>query len=235
MIHESTEHASKNLPISNSESPYNAYYLRGCSVVARSPSYASCLAKIGQLNQGFPMSYCEECNVAIRKGDCDAVGMRQQETLAGVALFFQPSQSYRNKQITNLTPEEELPVSLTDNRHVKPYISSDPRAANCEGRHSDYIPKFKGQTAATQENAKRPNPTRSGDTSSAAIEVDGYAAAINAAMRELDNAPPVTKPAPPPPVTKPAAPTVRPAMMENESPLQYARRIAALRQQLQTV
>ena len=80
----STE-VDKNYPPEQSASPYNAYYLRGCPIVERSPAYASCLYKVSELEAGRPVATASECNEAIQCGRCQAKDMRQQEQLKGVA------------------------------------------------------------------------------------------------------------------------------------------------------
>jgi hypothetical protein len=233
MEHKQTDEALKNLPLSTSESVYNAYYLRGCEVVDRSPSYTSCLSKIKAVKNGHPMTFCEECNAAIRKGICDATGMRQKEELAGIALFFQPSRSYRGTRITNLTPEDELPVALTNDRRVA-HVSTDPRAANYQGRHNEYIPQFKGATAGVEakKGAKVSAPKSTGKPADP-FASGGYEDAINEAVRELAVEPVAPKIEPVLVKQEPEAPKQpmeRIVMMTGESPLQYARRVAALRQ-----
>jgi len=205
MRNEPTSEVEKHYPPSQSASPYNAYYLKGCEAVARSPNYASCLFKINEYERGAPVTYAEECNQAISKGACQAVGMRDEEELKGVAMYFYPSTVWRNRMITNLTPEDELLKASVANKLS--FVSNDPRAANFKGRYQEYVPKQTKPSATSLAPAAKSVMT---------ISDDGYTAAINAAMKEL------------PPTPVPA--TLKPAIHPGESPLQFARRIAALHQ-----
>ncbi|MDR9846987.1 hypothetical protein [Herbaspirillum huttiense] len=222
--------SQENHPPSVSGSPYNAFYLPGCKSVERSPAYSSCLFKLEEFDAGRPVAYAGECNIAIRGRQCPAVDMRDQERLAGKALFFMPSATYKNKLVTNLTPPELLPTRQPGQPIKRPFVSDDPRAANYHGRYTEYVPKVAAASAA-QPAVSMP----------AGAMDSPYAAAINAAMSEMTQAqaPAATvtlpKPAPAPtPVAVPKAVEAKPvalAMMPGETPMQYARRVAAARAQ----
>lgn len=238
MIHEPTDEVANAHPVTMSESPYNSYYLKHCAIVERPPAYASCLAKINSIEAGRISDLSPECTAAIESGRCEALGMREQEKLKGIALFYYPSTFFRNMKINNLTPQEDLPRAGTGPAKI-PFVSSDPRAANFAGRYREYVPPrpAKGEQPALAPVRAAPMPSF--------LESDdgGYAAAINAAMKEVVAAPtpapkpaPVPKPVPTPapkPVTAPPeppkAPSARPTMLPGETPLQYARRVAASR------
>lgn len=200
---------AKVYPPSASHSGDNAYYIKGCDIVQHSPSYAACLWKITENEVGRTYPGKEHCVDAINAKRCRAVEMRQEELLKGVAIYFFPRQFIQNKVITNLTPLSEIPV-------VSPKWG---RTVSVERTP----PKTK-QTALDKE--------FDGDE-------NGFAAAINAEMQNLTNAE-IQKPAPvvsAPTVVKPALPEPpkgRLAMLAGETPLQYARRVAAFRQSQQS-
>ena len=75
-------------PPTASEGGDNAYYLRGCEVVQRSPSYASCLWKIREIEAGRVTPMNSDCAGAGSR--CQAREMRQQEQLQGAALYYFP-------------------------------------------------------------------------------------------------------------------------------------------------
>lgn len=211
-------------PPSVSGSPYNAFYLPGCKAAERSPAYASCLFKLEEFDADRPVAYAGECNSAIRGKQCPACDMRDQERLAGKALFFMPSATYKGKLVTNLTPPELLPTRRPGTAAPRPHISADPRAANYQGRYSEYVPKV-----APGAEANVPVVSAAGSFDSP------YAAAINAAMSEATKPAPNPAPAPiPAPAVKPQAVEAKPAalaMLPGETPMQYARRVAATRAQ----
>ncbi len=235
MKNEPTTEVSKNHPPSMSASPYNSYYLRGCEVAQNQPAYSACLWKISELKTGRPIETASACNQAIQGRRCAAQDMREQELLQGVALFYYPSTYYRNQVINNLTPEHELP--RTTGPGAPP--SNDPRAANFAGRYREYVAP--GANKRQKQNAPLSSVAKS------IPDDDGYAAAINAAMQELtttaeDDTFDI-------PVGAPTLPTVTPKVVEavvekmqqtgllrlamepGESPLAYARRVAASRNQ----
>lgn len=106
-------------PPSASGGGENAYYLRGCEVVQRSPSYASCLFKIGEQEAGRKNELHAECASAGSR--CAARAMRDEERLQGKALYYfprKPPQALHlpvsvtgdfGVRITNLTPPELIP------------------------------------------------------------------------------------------------------------------------------
>lgn len=187
----------------------NAFYLKGCPIVQHQPSYAACLFKIEEIEAGRPENVInKECECAIRGNGCPALNMRQDEQLAGQALYYFPRQFIRNQVITNLTPASEIPKPTNFNKsRVKPALLSVPKK---------------------NDDVKDDEP----------VQEDGYAAAINAALKEAaEPVKPQPKPVPQKPAPKPqpastptapkAPPAPRPAMMAGETPLQYARRISA--------
>lgn len=74
--------------VEKSESPQNAFYLKGCNHVQQSPSYAACLSKIKQSKEGTLPTLFSACGAAISSTLCPAIDMRQRELAEGRAMFF---------------------------------------------------------------------------------------------------------------------------------------------------
>lgn len=212
-------HHDQHYPVTASAGGDNAYYLKGCSTVQRSPSYASCLFKISEVEAGRVNDYNRECSVAINGKTCEALGMRDQEQLQGVAMFYFP----RAKNIY-------LPVAVAGDFGVPITNLTDKALIPAEPKRG-FVPK-----------AAKPS-------SSILDAIDGendYAKAINASLAESSagkaNAGPMpgdfpidrkikAMPLPTFPQGTPA-PVLRthsrPPINPGETPLQYARRINGL-------
>lgn len=215
MINEQIQHDTHHLPAA-SAGGNNAYYLKGCDTVQRSPSYAACLFKIVEIEAGRETDYNRECGVAIRSRQCRAVGMHQEEQLKGQALYFFPRKT------------AHLPMKVTGDFGVPITNLTDPAL----------IPRDR---APAQRSAPLSKPKPAAIPDVLDLPKDGYAAAINATIAAAPPAPapapapaPVQAPAAPVPQAKPAlaghvAPAARPALQPGETPLQYARRLAALK------
>lgn len=184
----------------------NAYYIPRCDFVERSPSYASCLWKITENAAGRSANYPShaDCVPHIEAKRCKACGMQQQEELAGVAMYFFPRQFHQNQVVTSLTPADQIPRAASHKRGLPDPVHRASKGA---------APAPRVDVASTRND---------------------YADAINAAMQTLAD-PPAPAPAPEPKAAAPELPVPQvkpalPAMLAGESPIQYARRTAALRQ-----
>lgn len=163
----------------------NAYYLRNCPNVNRMPAYASCLHKIGEIEAGRTNETWSECISSIKGRSCRALGMRQEEQLKGVALYYVPRQLLQRAQ------EANVPLTQSTVKGARKWAPPPPPKKDLDARLTEH-------TSA------------------------GYAAALNAAVKSLPSAATPTAAA----KTQPP-PTARPPMQPGETPLQYARRIAA--------
>ena len=206
----------KTWPPSCSASGDNAYYLPSCEFVARSPAYASCLFKIAENQAGRSEQHPShrECCAPIEHGRCRALGMRQEEDLQGVALYYVPRQKVAGTALPN-RPRFDLAL---------PPMQTMP-----------FVPSLPAMPTGPRTAPAKPT---------APVEpYNAYAAAINAALRDTAKptaAPtPVATIAPlsglppsrPLPVTRASAanpPPSRPVRLPGETPLQYARRCASL-------
>lgn len=157
----------KNFPPSASEGGDNAYYLRTCEIVGRSPSYASCLWRMREIDAGRVTSLISECAGAGSR--CQARGMREQEQLQGVALYYFP-------------------------RHSKPFLP-----AKVAGDFGVLITNLTDPALVPKEPKPRPigsawpapkKPTSVLDK----IDTGTYADAINAPRAATPAAPPAKKP-----------------------------------------
>jgi hypothetical protein len=158
----------QSYPPSASAGGNNAYYLQTCKTLERPASYAACLSRLADIDAGRTNERTSECSKSLREGRCTAAGMREQEQLAGAALFFYPRNPSKpflpasvagdfGVEITNLTDQSLIPAS------------HKPRPIGTEIR--------------------RPAPAAPKSTSVLDnIDAGGYAAALNAA--------PAPKPAP---------------------------------------
>jgi len=220
----------KNEPIKHDQSyppavsagPENAYYLRGCDAVQRGPSYASCLFKIAEYERGVEREIYRECHQAIAGRRCIALEMREQEKLQGVALYYFPRKSPQPLY---------LPFKVTGDFGVRITNLTDPALIPKD-------PKPLGRSAGV---TTKPAPAaKSLDDHLTAATSSGFADALTAAVADAATEKPITggsdamkalvaeavKSSPPvtvPPMVKPS----RPPMQPGETPLQYARRLAA--------
>lgn len=220
MINEPIQH-EQSYPPSASAGGNNAYYLKGCEAVERSPSYAACLYKIGEIDAGRENVLHNDCAGAHRTGKCAARGMREQEQLHGSALYFFP----RGAPQATL-----LPFKVAGDFGVRITNLTDPALIPPDPKPTGN--RFSSRPLPPVKKADEFEITAGGQD-------DGYAAAITAAVAEMAVEPPKPVPAPPAPpkpavVAPPPAPTptpaaARPPLEPGETPLQYARRLAASR------
>lgn len=178
MEHDIVKHDT-NYPPEASTKGDNAYYLRGCDEVQRSPSYASCLHKIKEHEAGRWNSNFQECVPAMKAGKCQAQGMRQAEQLAGVALYYFPRRP---------PAALHLPVSVSGDFGVRITNLTDPAL----------IPKTPNSvpTSRFMDTVKKVGAAVFGKpTQEPGLQIDtgSYADALNAAPSE-----PTPKPAPKP-------------------------------------
>lgn len=204
-------------PPTASAGPDNAYYLRHCAEIERGPAYTACLARLNDIDAGRSNERTAQCEKAVRENRCVAKGMREQEQLAGAALFYFPR---LNKPF--------LPAAVAGDFGVLITNLTDPAL----------IPK-NHQPKPTGAHFTPTAPAKTLDDRLTDATTNGFAEAISAAVAEAaDTSPaPAPKPVPAPtpaPKPTPAAPApvqaakpARPPMLPGETPLQYARRLAA--------
>ncbi|MFK3741007.1 hypothetical protein [Massilia sp. TN1-12] len=202
----------------------NAYYLHHCAAIERGPAYAACLSRLHDIAGGRSNERTSECEKTLREGRCVAAGMREQEQLAGQALYYFPR---LNKPF--------LPVSVAGDFGVLITNHTDPALIPAQ-------PKPFGVRASAPS---RPTaPARTLDDHLTTATTSGFAEALSAAVAEAADTPapapaqtqawpmmpkPAPTPAPAPKVVTAGPPPkpARPPMLPGETPLQYARRLAA--------
>lgn len=199
-------------PPTASAGPDNAYYLKHCATIERGPSYAACLSRLHDIDVGHSNERTSECEKTLREGRCIAAGMREQEKLAGQALFYFPR---LNKPFLSAKVAGDFGILITN--------QTDPALITKE-------PKPFGVRADVT--SKPAAPAKTLDDHLTAATTSGFAEAISAAVAEAAEEPARPAPTPVPKPTPAAAPTpaaksARPPMLPGETPLQYARRLAA--------
>lgn len=112
------------LPVDASRSGRNTVY-HHCDQIERRTSYAVCLFTIDAHEKG-KLRPDSECYQHIQRGECRAVGFRQQEIEAGRALFYQ------ERQISVVKVEDTPRVEITG--PTKPESESYMRGWNAAGR-----------------------------------------------------------------------------------------------------
>jgi hypothetical protein len=86
-IHAAVRARQPDYPPEQSMAGYNSYSF-GCKTVGFSPGYCVCLNKISAYERDGKLTTYPECEKAIRNKDCPALAMRQEERVAGKALYF---------------------------------------------------------------------------------------------------------------------------------------------------
>lgn len=200
----------KFYPISHSaDGKLNAYSHR-CDVVSQMMNYAACLWRINVLSDASIKTPADwaSCGEAKRFCRCPAANMREEETLKGHAIYFRPREEVRKTWMPTAT-----------------WTPSKPSASKYDAISSGGI----------KPGEVRPVAVGAGKGKSmfdAMGEGSDYAAAINAAATDPTPAPAPKPAAPAPSPAKPAGESLLKAMpmQPGESPLAYARRLAAARQ-----
>ena len=134
------------LPVDASRSGRNTVY-HHCDQIERRTSYAVCLFTLAAHEKG-KLRPDSECYQHIQRGECKAVGYRQQEIEAGRALFYQ------ERQISTVKVEEEPRQEITG--PTKPDSESYMRGWMAAGR---ILSGGSGKSPARP--AARPTPLRS--------------------------------------------------------------------------
>jgi hypothetical protein len=162
-------------PPEQSAAGINTFTVKGCKVVGHTPGYCVCLNKIKAYERDKALTSYPECERAISSKVCPALDMRREEQAAGKALYF----------IDRTLLREEMDKTFA--------------ASSASFRPSKAVP-------VTPSKPTPAAPKPKADTSPmSAPEEDGYAAAINAAIKEA-----ATQPAEPIPEPKVVSPSPSP-------------------------
>ena len=170
-------------PAAQSMSGTNTYTV-GCKEAGFRAGYAVCLNKIAAFERDRNLSTYAACESAIKSKSCPALPMREQERLADKAMYY----------IDRRLMLEELDKQAQAQREA----FAVQRTPVKKPAHGETSPT--AATAAQQKIAAKP-------LQSSTDEDDGYAAAINAAIRETQ-----ANAATPEPVEKPEPVVQKPGM-----------------------
>jgi hypothetical protein len=194
-----------DLPLSYSMRGDNAYYDDFCPTVGHRPGYVVCLHKIQAVKEGRT-ALNPDCTSAISGGTCGALARRQEEERAGKAIY------YISREVLQM--------------HAQ--IEAAEAARIAAARAGIRLPpKRTAADAAAQPRPTMParTPAKPNDTETLVDFSSGLASAITQAAKESAAVP---APAPAQPEPKAIVSAPKPDMQPGETPLQYARRCAAL-------
>lgn len=169
-------------PPEHSAGGINTFTVKGCKVVGHTPGYCVCLNKIKAFERDKALTSYPECERAISSRTCPAIAMRQEEQAAGKALYF----------IDRTLLREEM---------NKAFAGVSARFAPTKSAPASKPEPIKVTTAKNVSDHRIMTPTP---------EIDGYAAAINAAIKEAAQA--ATAPTPEPKVASPSPSPVTPGL-----------------------
>lgn len=165
----------------------NNTYSRHCEVVGWRPGYCVCLHKLNAYERDGSLKMYPECETGIRNKECQAIGMREMERAAGKSLFYVDRSLLREEMDKRFAASREAirkewgmgstPSKSPVKRTTTPTVTPKPVAAPAPA-------PAKKQELFDEEN--------------------GYAAAINAAIREAQQAPAAESEPEPKPEPKPA-------------------------------
>lgn len=155
-------------------------YALSCRVVGWSPGYCVCLHKINAYERDGHLKSYPECDKGIGSKACLALELRAQERAAGKALFY----------VDRTLLREEMD---------KHFAETSPPLRPVTTKKSAPLPT--GITPRAEKPA--PAPVAAPKKEVDAFDDGGYAAAINAAIKEAQTAPAVAAPAPAPQKSEP--------------------------------
>jgi len=228
----------KHHPTAASGQVDNAYYLRHCPIVERGPAYAACLSRLSDISAGRSNERTAQCQRAVDTGACIAHGMREQETIAGSALFYFPRPA--NKPYLPMSVAGDFGVQITN--HTDPALyTNPPKVAPAKpvvvdgGTFADALNMALKDPAPVTTvtlphhgpvdlEAKPLGTAKKGDLSITTLANAGPSPGDMPLDRMIK-----ALPLPIPPEPPKTAATTRPPMNPGETPLQYARRLAALK------
>jgi hypothetical protein len=210
----------------------NAYYLRHCPIVERGPSYASCLSRIDDILAGRVNERTAQCQRAYEANACISKGMREQEVIAGSALFYFPRPA--GKPFLPVAVAGDFGVMITNHTDPALYtpVKSTPKPkieVVDTGGFADALNAALTELAEP-EAIPVPSPVAIPVPSPVAIPVPSPVASAGPAPGDM----PIDRmvaalPIPMPPEPIKTATTTRPPINPGETPLQYARRLASLK------
>lgn len=183
-------------PAEQSAAGMNTFTVKGCKVVGHTPGYCVCLNKIKAFERDKALTSYPECERAISSRVCPAITMRQDEQTAGKALY------YIDRALLREEMDKAFAGVSARFAPTKTVVTTKPTRAEpttLKGTTDGIYPdKTFAAKKVVDHLTTMPTP-----------EMDGYAAAINAAIKEA--AQPAPAPAPTPkPEPKVASPSPSP-------------------------
>ena len=157
----------------------NTYTVKGCAVVGHTPGYCVCLNKIMAFERDGALTSYSECEKAISNRTCRALDMRKEEQVAGKALYY----------IDRALLREEMDKAFAD---------STPRFT--PSKAAPIVRPERIAPVAPKPIVKPVEPNY--------MPEDGYAAAINVAIKEAQQPVPAPAPIPEPKVASPSPSSV---------------------------
>jgi hypothetical protein len=169
-------------PPEQSAAGTNTWTVKTCRAVGYTPGYCVCLNKLKAFERDEGLASYPECHKAIGDKSCPAISLRQEEQLEGKALY------YVDRALLREEMEKTFAASTPSFRPTKvtPAPTTKPQAA------------VKPIPAPTPQDCTVP-----------ASVTDGYAAAINAAIKEAAAAPATVETEPEPKVDAPSPSPVK--------------------------
>ena len=161
-------------PPGQSAAGTNTFTVKGCKVVGHTPGYCVCLNKIKAFERDKALTSYPECERAISSRVCPAITMRQDEQTAGKALY------YIDRALLREEMDKAFAGVSARFAPTKTVVTTKPTRAE---------PTTLPVTAKKVVDHLTTMPTP---------EMDGYAAAINAAIKEASQAAPAPAPTPKP-------------------------------------
>jgi hypothetical protein len=156
-IMEAVKARQPTYPPEQSMGGVNSYNF-ACKPVGYSPGYCVCLHKIAAFERDGDLTSYPECGKAIRNKDCPALKLRAEEREAGRALYFIDRAILREEMDKHFAAT--TPSFRTTSKPAAPASKSEPTKTTAK-KVADHLTTM-------------PTP-----------EIDGYAAAINAAIAAL--------------------------------------------------
>ncbi len=165
-------------PPEQSAAGTNTFTVKGCKAVGYTPGYCVCLNKLKAYERDKALSSYPECEKAISGKSCPAISMRTEEQTAGKALY------YVDRALLREEMDKQFGQVMTSFRPTKTAPT----------------------VTAPAVKKPEPKPAVKSDDRLMDMPTDGYAAAINAAIKEASDQPnPEPKVSAPQPSTKPVS------------------------------
>lgn len=167
-------------PPEQSAAGINTFTVKGCKAVGHTPGYCVCLNKLKAFERDKALTSYPECERAISSRTCPAIAMRQEEQAAGKALYFIDRALLREEMDKAFAG---VSARFTPTKTVVAIKPTRAEPTTLKGT-TDGIDPVAAKNVSDHR-IMTPTP-----------EIDGYAAAINAAIKEAAQAATASTPEP---------------------------------------